>query len=92
MDRLAGIPAVLIHGRHDISGPLDTAWSLHRQWASSRLVVGEDAGHGGGSFADELIAALRSFAGIARHIAQAAARTSGLKPRALFCQPALPAC
>src|SRR4051794_36616122 len=24
MDRLAGIPAVLIHGRHDISSPLDT--------------------------------------------------------------------
>lgn len=62
MDRLAGIPAVLIHGRHDVSGPLDTAWSLHRRWASSRLVVVDDAGHGGGSFADELTAALDSFA------------------------------
>ncbi|MGH3592224.1 MAG: prolyl aminopeptidase [Pseudonocardiaceae bacterium] len=30
MHRLADIPAVLIHGRYDVSGPLDTAWHLHR--------------------------------------------------------------
>ena len=28
------IPAVLIHGRRDISGPVMTAWRLHRLWAS----------------------------------------------------------
>ena len=28
--RLAGIPAVLIHGRLDLSGPLQTAWDLTR--------------------------------------------------------------
>jgi proline iminopeptidase len=50
MDRLANVPSVLIHGRYDVSGPLDTAWQLHRVWPGSRLVVVDDAGHGGGSF------------------------------------------
>ncbi|MGH9058302.1 MAG: hypothetical protein ACRDZY_02110, partial [Acidimicrobiales bacterium] len=58
MDRLAGIPGVLIHGRHDISSPLDAAWRLHQAWPASRLVVLDDAGHGGGSFANELGSAL----------------------------------
>lgn len=44
---LAGIPGVLIHGRHDVSGPVATAWELHRRWPGSRLVVVEDEGHGG---------------------------------------------
>ncbi|WP_235987090.1 prolyl aminopeptidase [Halosaccharopolyspora lacisalsi] len=61
MDRLSDIPAVLIHGRFDVSGPLDTAWQLHRAWPGSQLVVVDDAGHGGGSFTSELIAALDSF-------------------------------
>jgi len=61
MSRLAAIPAVLIHGRHDVSGPLDTAWRLHQAWPGSRLVVLDDAGHGGGSFPAEMTAALDSF-------------------------------
>ncbi|MDQ4104299.1 MAG: prolyl aminopeptidase [Actinomycetota bacterium] len=61
MHRLADIPAVLIHGRYDISGPLDTAWRLHRSWPNSKLVVLDDAGHGGGSFTSELVGALDSF-------------------------------
>jgi proline iminopeptidase len=43
---LAGIPAVLIHGRLDVSSPLDTAWRLSRAWPGSRLVVIDDSGHG----------------------------------------------
>lgn len=62
MDRLACIPAVMIHGRYDVSGPLDTAWTLHRCWPGSRLVVLDDAGHGGGSFANEIVSALNSVA------------------------------
>ena len=61
MDRVIGIPAVLVHGRYDVSSPLDTAWRLHRAWPRSRLVVVEDAGHGGGSFGSALIDALESF-------------------------------
>ena len=61
MSRLAGIPAVMIHGRHDVSGPLETAWELSLVSAESRLVILEDAGHGGGGFQQELIAAIDSF-------------------------------
>jgi proline iminopeptidase len=49
---------VLVHGRHDISSPLDTAWRIHRAWPRSELIVLGDAGHGGGSFVQTLIAAV----------------------------------
>lgn len=43
--RLAGIPGVLIHGRRDMSCPIDTAWELARAWPGSELVALDDAGH-----------------------------------------------
>lgn len=43
--RLAGIPGVLVHGRVDLSGPLETAWELRRNWPDARLLVVEGAGH-----------------------------------------------
>lgn len=46
-DRLAGIPGMLIHGRLDLSSPLDTAWTLHRAWPDSELAVIDDSGHTG---------------------------------------------
>ena len=46
MERIAHLPGVLIHGRLDISGPLETAWQLHRRWSNSRLIVVENEGHG----------------------------------------------
>jgi proline iminopeptidase len=61
MPRLAGIPAVMIHGRRDVSGPLDTAWGLHRAWPGSELVVLDGAGHGGASMTSEIVAALDAF-------------------------------
>ncbi len=61
LHRLAGIPAVLIHGRRDISGPLDTAWTLHRAWPGSELVILEGAGHGGVGFPEAMTAALDGF-------------------------------
>jgi len=60
MPRLASIPGVLIHGRHDISSPPDTAWQLHRAWPGSRLVLLE-SGHGGHGFPEEFPAALDIF-------------------------------
>ena len=33
--RFAHISATLIHGLHDISGPLDTACELHKAWSAS---------------------------------------------------------
>jgi proline iminopeptidase len=62
-ESLNGIPGVLIHGRYDVSGPLVTAWNLHRRWKTSRLHVLDDAGHGGGSeFMPLVLRAMREFA------------------------------
>ena len=61
--RLAGIPGVLVHGRFDVSGPLDTAWELARAWPDSELVVVNDAGHSGASMIPHLVAATNRFAG-----------------------------
>ncbi|MEK8229289.1 hypothetical protein NKG05_30415 [Oerskovia sp. M15] len=47
---LGSIPGVLVHGRQDVSGPLDVAWRLHQAWPGSELVVLERAGHGGTGF------------------------------------------
>jgi proline iminopeptidase len=61
--RLAGIPGVLIHGRHDLSCPIDTAWELARAWPDAQLFCVRDAGH---QASDEsrsrLLAALDAFA------------------------------
>ena len=57
MDKISHIPATLIHGRHDISGPLDTAWELHKLWPANRLVVA-DAGHLEGSMGEQFLAAI----------------------------------
>ena len=37
--RLAGIPGVLIHGRLDLSCPVDTAWELARAWPGAELPI-----------------------------------------------------
>ncbi len=61
LDTITHLPAVLIHGRLDVSGPLVTAWELHRRWPGSRLVVVENEGHGGSTMSTELEAAYASF-------------------------------
>ncbi|WP_033430331.1 prolyl aminopeptidase [Saccharothrix syringae] len=43
--RLAGIPAVIVQGRYDVTTPAVSAWELHRAWPGSELVVVPDAGH-----------------------------------------------
>jgi proline iminopeptidase len=60
--RLAGIPGVMVHGRYDVSGPLDTAWHMHRAWPGSELVVIGDAGHSSASMGPALAAAIERFA------------------------------
>jgi proline iminopeptidase len=55
------IPATLVHGLHDTSGPLDTAWELHKPWPASRLVIVSDAGRFGGSMGDQFSAAIDSI-------------------------------
>jgi proline iminopeptidase len=58
---LNGIPGELIHGRYDVSSPLETAWRLSKSWSTSRLVVLDDAGHGGGSLSGAITRALARF-------------------------------
>lgn len=57
MSSLAGIPGILIHGRHDVSSPADTAWALHRAWPDSELIIIEAEGHGGETMMDAWCAA-----------------------------------
>ncbi|WP_327673440.1 prolyl aminopeptidase [Kitasatospora sp. NBC_00458] len=65
--RLAGIPGVLIHGRLDLSCPLETPWSLARAWPDAELTVVDDAGHTGSPVMRRTILdALERFAGPAR--------------------------
>ena len=60
---LHGIPGVLIHGRDDVSSPLDTAWQLSQRWSTSELQILDDAGHGGGpTFITAVVGALSRFA------------------------------
>ncbi|WP_461174982.1 hypothetical protein [Arthrobacter sp. Z1-9] len=63
-----------MHGRRDFSGPVVTAWRLHRRWESSRLVVVEDEGHGG---AESMAALTRAVEDIA---AKWGAELGGAKP------------
>lgn len=62
--KLAGIPGVLIHGRSDVSSPLDNAWELSRAWPGSELVVVDEGGHGVGylGMKEALLAATQRFA------------------------------
>ena len=45
--KLAGIPAVLVHGRNDLGGPARMAWDLAKAWPGSELHIVDDSGHTG---------------------------------------------
>jgi proline iminopeptidase len=45
--RLGGIPGWLIHGRLDVSSPVDSPWRIHQSWPGSELILVDDEGHGG---------------------------------------------
>jgi proline iminopeptidase len=63
VERLAHIASVLVHGRLDLSSPLDVPWSLAREWPASELVVVEDEGHTGGpGMTDAVVSATDGFA------------------------------
>lgn len=62
--KLAGIPGVLIHGRLDISSPVETAWRMAQAWPDAELHLVEQAGHGAGNttVSDLVLAAVDRFA------------------------------
>jgi proline iminopeptidase len=59
---LDGIPGVLIHGRYDVSSPLEVPWRLSKSWKTSRLDVMPDAGHGGDTLLARIDSALAEMA------------------------------
>jgi proline iminopeptidase len=62
---LNGIPGIMMHGRFDVSSPLQIPWELSQAWSTSRLEVLADAGHGSSaSFKKSLLSALREFEGL----------------------------
>lgn len=64
LDRLAGIPAVLAHGRLDLAGPPDTAWWVARAWPSAELHLVGGVGHAGSEAMNAVVvAATDRFAG-----------------------------
>jgi proline iminopeptidase len=63
--RIAHIPAALIHGRLDVSGPPDIAWKLAEAWPAAELHIVPGMGHeSGGAMATYGVAALNDFAAI----------------------------
>jgi proline iminopeptidase len=61
------IPAVLIHGRHDISGPAITPWRLHQHWPASRLIIVESEGHGGPQSMEQMRVAVDAWSSSITH-------------------------
>jgi proline iminopeptidase len=49
--RLAGVPGFLVHGRLDLSSPLDAPWRIHQAWPGSELIIVDSDGHGGDAMA-----------------------------------------
>lgn len=45
MQRLAGLPAIIVQGRYDVICPMVSAHDLARAWSGAELVVVPDAGH-----------------------------------------------
>ncbi|VUD53946.1 Proline iminopeptidase [Thalassocella blandensis] len=45
MDKLEGIPGIIIHGRYDMVCPLENAHQLYKAWPDSELQIIRDAGH-----------------------------------------------
>jgi proline iminopeptidase len=61
---LGRIPAVLIHGKLDLSSPLDIPWQLAQAWPDAELVViGGEGHHGGDARTEALVAATDRFLG-----------------------------
>lgn len=60
--RLKGIPGVLVHGRHDMGSPVQTAWELAKAWPDARLHVFDDSGHvGSEAMRQTVFAAIEEF-------------------------------
>ena len=39
------LPCMIIHGRYDVTTPLDNAWTLHRAWPNSTIRIIAEGAH-----------------------------------------------
>jgi proline iminopeptidase len=53
--RLSGIPGMIIHGQHDLSCPVDSAWQIAHRWPDAELIINPDSGHQGSPAATALV-------------------------------------
>ena len=65
VDKLAGIPGIIVQGRHDICTPPSAAWALKKAWPEAELWIVPDAGHSAGEpgIVDGLVRATDKLAG-----------------------------
>ena len=65
VDKLAGIPGIIVQGRHDICTPPGAAWALKKAWPEADLWIVPDAGHSAGEpgIVDGLVRATDKLAG-----------------------------
>jgi len=65
VDALAGIPGIIVQGRHDICTPPGAAWALKKAWPEADLWIVPDAGHSAGEpgIGDGLVRATDKLAG-----------------------------
>ena len=63
--RLAGIPGIIVQGRHDCCTPPSAAWALKKAWPQVELQIVPDGGHlfSEPGITDELVRASDRFAG-----------------------------
>jgi proline iminopeptidase len=65
VDALAGIPGIIVQGRHDICTLPGAAWALKKAWPEADLWIVPDAGHSAGEpgIVDGLVRATDKLAG-----------------------------
>ena len=63
--KLAGIPGIIVQGRHDICTPPTSAWELKKAWPEAKLHIVHDAGHSASEpgIVDGLVRATDELAG-----------------------------
>ncbi len=62
-EQLQGLPAIIVHGRHDITCPVESSWRIHNALTGSELRILPNAGHLAGEpdMIDALVGATDDF-------------------------------
>ncbi len=65
IERIRGIPGIIVQGRHDICTPPASAWELKKAWPEAEFWIVHDAGHSAGEagIIDGLVRATDKLAG-----------------------------